>query len=81
MARSPTSTRTRSGRSTSRHLQLTANNIRNIHSKDRTYPSPIHAEAVVFETGHATVDGHADFLAEPFLGIHVLMNLARHSAR
>ena len=56
-------------------LQLTANNIRNIHSKDRTYPSPIHAEAVVFETGHAVVDGHADFLAEPFMGIHVLMNL------
>jgi hypothetical protein len=57
-------------------LQLSANNIRNIHSKDRTYPSPIHAEAVVFETGHATVDGHADFLAEPFTGIHVLMNLS-----
>ncbi len=58
------------------HLQLTANNIRNIHSKDRSYPSPIHAEAVVFETGHATVDGHADFLAEPFTGIHVLLNLS-----
>ena len=57
------------------HLQFTANNIRNIHSKDRTYPSPIHGEAVVFETGHAVVDGHADFLAEPFMGIHVLMNL------
>jgi Domain of Unknown Function (DUF748) len=59
------------------HLHLTANNIRNIHSKDRTYPSPVHAEAIVFGTGHAKVDGHADFLAEPFMGIHVLMNLER----
>lgn len=58
-------------------LQLRANNIRNIHSKDRTYPSPIHAEAVVFESGHANLDGHADFLAEPFPGIHVLLNLER----
>ncbi len=57
------------------HLQFTANNIRNIHSKDRTYPSPIHGDAVVFESGHAVVDGHADFLAEPFMGIHVLMKL------
>src|SRR5262249_12560771 len=57
------------------HLEMTANNIRNIHSKDRTYPSPVHAEAVVFGSGHAKIDGHADFLAEPFPGIHVLMNL------
>jgi hypothetical protein len=56
-------------------LQLTANNIRNIHSKDRDYPSPVRAEAIIFETGHAKVEGHADFLAEPFMGIHVLMNL------
>ena len=54
------------------HLQMTANNIRNIHSKDRTYPSPVQAEAVVFETGHAKVDGHADFLAEPFMGSRTL---------
>ena len=57
------------------HLELRANNIRNIHSKDRTYPSPVHAEATVFETGHARLDGHADFLAEPFPGIHAMLDL------
>jgi hypothetical protein len=51
-------------------LNLTAENIRNIHSPDRVYPSPIHADGVVFETGRASLDGHANFLADPFPGIH-----------
>ena len=59
------------------HLQLRASNIRNIHSRDRVYPSPVHAEGVIFETGRGVVDGHADFLAEPFAGIHVLYNLEK----
>jgi len=49
---------------------LTASNIRNIHSRDRVYPSPIHTDGVVFDTGRASLDGHADFLAEPFPGFH-----------
>lgn len=53
------------------HLFIRANNIRNIHSREHFYPSPIHAEGVVFEKGHAVVDGHADFLSKPFPGIHV----------
>jgi hypothetical protein len=59
------------------HLAFRANNIRNIHSKERTYPSPLHAEGIIFETGRGVVDGHADFLAEPFPGIHVLYSLQR----
>jgi len=59
------------------HLYVRANNIRNIHSKDRTYPSPIHAEAVVLGSGHGLIDGHANFLAEPFPGIHALMKLEK----
>lgn len=59
------------------HLRLHANNIRNIHSKDRDYPSPVRAEAVVFGSGRASIDGHADFLAEPYPGIHVLIDLER----
>jgi hypothetical protein len=58
------------------HLNLRANNIRNIHSKNRVYPSPVHAEGVIFETGRGVVDGHADFLAEPFAGIHVLYRVS-----
>ncbi|MDQ2869578.1 MAG: DUF748 domain-containing protein [Acidobacteriota bacterium] len=52
------------------HLTLRANNIRNINSREHVYPSPVFAEGVVFESGHAVMDGHADFLAKPFPGIH-----------
>ncbi len=58
------------------HLQLSAENIRNIQSRDRTYPSPIHAEAVVFDTGRATIDGNADFLAVPYPGVHAVYHAA-----
>src|SRR6266404_4534841 len=59
------------------HLSLSASNIRNIHSRDRTYPSPVHAEGIIFEKGRGVVDGHADFLAEPYAGIHVLYNVQK----
>ncbi len=51
------------------HLDLKAANIRNVHSRDRTYPSSIQARAVVFGAGRATLDGAADFLAEPYAGV------------
>jgi hypothetical protein len=47
------------------HIALSAGNIRNIQSKNAPYPSTIQAEGVVFEKGHASVDGRADFLAVP----------------
>jgi hypothetical protein len=47
------------------HLQVRAGNIRNIESKGDSLPSTIHAEGDVFEKGRATIDGHADFLAQP----------------
>jgi uncharacterized protein DUF748 len=59
------------------HLNFRANNIRNIHSKDHAYPSPIHAEGVIFETGSGVIDGNADFLAEPFAGFHVNYKVQR----
>jgi hypothetical protein len=49
-------------------LRFVADNIRNFHPPDATYPSTIHAEAIIFETGKATVDGNANFLSEPFPG-------------
>jgi len=49
-------------------LNFTADNIRNIHAPDNAYPSRFHATVVIFDTGHATVDGHANFLEEPFPG-------------
>ena len=58
-------------------LYMSASNIRNIHSKDRTYPSPLHAEAVILGSGHGVIDGHANFLAEPFPGIHTIVRLEK----
>lgn len=54
------------------HWNATASNVRNIHSRDRVYPSPIHTDGVVFDTGRATLDGNADFLAVPYPGFHAL---------
>lgn len=59
------------------HVFFRANNIRNIHSKDRVYPSPLHAEGIIFEKGRGVVDGNADFLSEPFAGFHVLYRLEK----
>ena len=52
------------------HWNVTASNIRNIRSRDRVYPSAIHTDGVVFDTGRAVLDGNADFLAEPYPGVH-----------
>jgi hypothetical protein len=49
-------------------LNFTADNIRNIHAPDNAYPSRFHATVVIFDRGHATVNGHANFLEEPFPG-------------
>ena len=51
-------------------LNIVAGNIRNIHSGDRDYPSPIHIDSVVFDAGKLSIDGHADFLKEPYMGLN-----------
>ena len=52
-----------------RAINFEADNIRNIRSRERDYPSAVHLDAVIFKRGKVTIDGHADFLAEPHLGI------------
>ena len=44
------------------NLNFTADNIRNIEAPENDYPSRFHANLVIFETGRATIDGHANFL-------------------
>ena len=56
-------------------VNATADNIRNIKSKDRVYPSDLHVEAVVFDKGRLWLDGHADFLAEPFAAVQAALKL------
>jgi len=56
-------------------VNLGAENIRNIASKEQVYPSPIHLEAVVFDVGAVWLDGRADFLAEPHVGVQAALRL------
>jgi uncharacterized protein DUF748 len=56
-------------------INLSAENIRNIASPEQVYPSPIHLEAVVFDVGSVWLDGHADFLAEPHVGVQAALRL------
>jgi len=51
-------------------LEFTADNIRNIHSPEKSYPSPIHADTIVFGKGRLVLDGRANFLSTPFAGIY-----------
>lgn len=57
-------------------IQFHAENIRNIESADNVYPSEIKLDATVFDTGRLTVEGKADFLAEPHLGVDAMVALA-----
>src|SRR5688500_401605 len=52
-------------------LNIRAENIRNVQFNDRTYPSTIHLDGRVFDSGRITMDGAANFLAVPHLGVNV----------
>ena len=54
------------------HWNFIASNIRNIQSQERTYPSPIHSDGVIFDHGRGVLDGHADFLAKPYPGFQAV---------
>jgi hypothetical protein len=51
---------------------LVARDIRNVETRPGVYPSPVHFESAVFDTGRAVFDGHANFLLEPYAGVHVI---------
>jgi Domain of Unknown Function (DUF748) len=51
------------------HLNLQADNIRNIHLPDQVYPSSFHLDTAIFGTGHGSIDGAANILAEPYPGV------------
>ena len=57
-------------------LQVRAQDIRNVRSEPGDYPSPLHVEAQIFDRGRLTIDGHADFLAEPHAGVKGRVELA-----
>lgn len=57
------------------HLYVTADNIRNTRSAAAAYPSPIWAEATVFDVGHASIKGSANFLTKPVASVAVSYRL------
>ncbi|MBC8018762.1 MAG: DUF748 domain-containing protein, partial [Verrucomicrobia bacterium] len=59
------------------HLNLQATNIRNINLPDKVYPSSFHLDTAIFDTGHGSIDGEANFLAEPHPGIKGRLKLEK----
>ena len=57
-------------------ITVVAHDIRNVRSDAGEYPSPVRVEAVVFDRGRALIEGHADFLAEPHVGVKGNVELA-----
>ena len=59
------------------HLNLQARNIRNIRLPDQVYPSSFHLDTAIFGAGHGTIDGAANFLAEPYPGAKARFELQK----
>jgi hypothetical protein len=59
------------------HLNLSANNIRNIHLPDKVYPSEFHLDTKIFGTGYGAIDGRANFLAEPVPAVKAAIKLEK----
>jgi hypothetical protein len=57
------------------HVNAAIGNIRNIRAKEHTYPSTLTVDAVVFDRGRLHLEGNADFLAEPHLGVRADVRL------
>ena len=51
------------------HVFITAENIRNVRSREGTYPSPVHLSAWLQNTARLQADGDADFLAIPHAAV------------
>jgi hypothetical protein len=59
------------------HLNLKANNIRNVRVPDQVYPSSFHLDTRIFGSGQGSVDGDANFLAEPIPGVKARFKLEK----
>src|SRR5438093_4310749 len=56
-------------------LNFRVENIRNIRSPDRVYPSDLHLDGIVFDSGTVLLEGHANFLAKPYAGVKAQITL------
>lgn len=51
------------------HFNFRVGNIRNIHYRNDAYPSDLHLDGILFKSGKVVANGHANFLAEPHMGV------------
>jgi len=58
------------------HVNVHAENIRNIAFPNNLYPSTLQVESTVFDTGHLALDGRANFLAMPHATMRGAFRLA-----
>ena len=54
---------------TLQELEVVINDVRNVRSAPDVYPSPVRIDGVVFGDGRLRIEGHADFLRVPHLGV------------
>lgn len=52
-------------------VDLLAEDIRNVRSRERVYPSELWARGNLFEDGRIELEGRADFMSEPHPGLQV----------
>ena len=52
-----------------RQLNVRAGNIRNVQSAAGVYPSDLHVDGVIVDSGTFTLEGQADFLAMPHMAL------------
>ncbi len=57
------------------NLDFTANDIRNVRSRPGQFPSPFYGRCTIQDSGTLSVDGEADFLAEPTVAIRTRYEL------
>ena len=62
---------------TLRAINVAVRNIRNVKSENNEYPSPVTIDAIVFDEGKLSVDGHCDFLREPYAALKGHVELER----
>lgn len=56
-------------------VNVRANNIRNVRSREGVYPSDLELEGMLFDSATLRADGHADFLAVPHAAVDVRFDL------
>jgi hypothetical protein len=56
-------------------VNLTISNIQNVRTENHTYPSKVYMQGRIFERGRFEINGHADFLAQPYLGLECDMKV------